>query len=386
VPRRNHATLVSLPPASSRRACRPCPDFVNSLLPLPSRFGMRLDETRREFIESSLRRRGCRCHTCMKLRPAFTHFSFGMTLLGVFGCSTLESSDENTSDQALNAVAGEYQVRLQAQSGEDIVMGFDRTVGGVAGRPECQTILANPLRIAVSKGLGLPGSQMTVSIDAYHRARTIAFGPSPSDSRSNEGLARASNVSFRAELPNVVVAMRCSGEPIEYFQNIKVWHDGVPLIDPVGQKDNFWVTFEAAKKGGVSATSRHKVELQSVTGSRVNVDFGKFTGDDPSSPSTCEQIQALPARLTVTPGAPAQDVRVDIKNIMHGTTIASTVVPSSPGQLILKKGADGSFSGEIPPMVISSRCSGTLMEYTQRLELTVDGVLENDPLGQTPTF
>jgi hypothetical protein len=312
--------------------------------------------------------------------------SFGIVLLGASACSSTESSNESTGEEALNAVPGEYQVRLRAQSGEDIVIGFDRTVGVAPGRPQCETIVANPLRIAVSKGLGLPGNTVAVSIDAYHRARTIAYGPSPSDSKSDIDLVRTSNVSFRAEIPDVVVAMRCSGEPIEYFQNLKVRRDGVSLIDPIGQKDNFWVTLAAAKKDGISAVSRHKVLLQGVEGSKVTVDFGKLAGDDPSAPSTCEHVQAVPARVTVTPSKPAQDVRVDIQNFMHGPTIASTLAPSSPGQLILQKGADGSFSGEIPPMVISSRCSGSLTEYSQRLGLSIDGVVENDPLGQKPTF
>jgi hypothetical protein len=301
------------------------------------------------------------------------------------GCSAAPADVSESQEGELNAVAGAYQVRLRAKSGEDIVLGFDRAEQPVAGRPECTAVVASPLRIAVSKGTGMTAGRVEAKLDAYLRGRTVAFTRSPEDSRET-ALRRASSVSYRGEIPSVIIGKRCSGEPFEYFQNLKIVVDGQALIDPIGDKDNFWSRLESASKTGVSAAERHAIALTGKAGSKVDVSFGKLAGDDPASPATCEQTVAAPARIRVRPAAAARAVTVRLEDYMRGPTVAATLAPSSPGLITLAKDADGTFSADVPPFVIDSRCSGTRMTYWQTLELSVDGVIENDPIGDKPRF
>lgn len=306
--------------------------------------------------------------------------------LPLFACAAEASdgSEATSSDDELNAVPGAFQARLRATTGEDVVLGFDKETRPVAGRPECEVVVASPLRIAVSKGSGLSPARAEVIVDNYVRGRTVAFTRSAEDSKTAP-LTRASRVSYRAEIPGFVIGKRCSGEPLEYHQNLKIVLDGKPLIDPIGDKDNFWVTLAGAQKTGVSATARATASLSSVEGASVSLTFGKLAGDDPAQPATCTRVQAIPARLTVkAPGA--RTVSVKLENYMRGQTVARTLAPSSPGSLTLVAGADGSFSADVPPMVIESSCSGTPMTYDQVLTLTIDGKVHTDPVGRKPSF
>ena len=311
-----------------------------------------------------------------------------LPVLGLVGCSATDgaASLDNGKNNELNAVPGAYQAALRTVSGEDVVLAFDPVPGTVAGRPECQTIVANPLRIAVSKGSGIPGSSVKADLATYTRGRTMAFARSPEESPGAVALTRSSTVSFRAEIPNVIIGKTCSGEPVEYFQNLALSIDDAVLVDPIGNKGSFWTTLALANKTGISAVARHSVSLASVGGTKAVVDIGKISGDDPRQPATCTQVQAVPARITVTPSKPAQQVTIKFDNFMRGPTMAATLAPSSPGALTLTKGADGTFSAELPPFVIDSTCSGTKSEYWQTLVLTVDGTVEVDPIGQKPSF
>lgn len=321
--------------------------------------------------------------------PLKTHtIALFLPLVGVVACSANDdaASADNGGNDELNAVAGAYQAGLRTASGEDVVLAYDPVAGTVPGRPECQTIVANPLRIAVSKPAGLTGSSVKATLDTYIRGRTIAFERSPGESPGAITLTRANKISFRAEIPNVIIGKTCSGGAVEYYQNLVLSIDGNTLIDPVGNKGNFWTTLAMAKKGGISALSRHSVSLASVAGTKAVVSIGKLAGDDPRQPATCDQVQAIPARITVTPAKPAQQVTIKLDNNMRGPSVATMLAPSSPGALTLTKGANGTFSAEIPPFVIDSMCSGTKMEYWQELVLTVDGTVEVDPVGKRPSF
>jgi len=306
--------------------------------------------------------------------------------LPMLACSVDASNEGEPTSSAdeLNAVPGAFQTRLRASTGEDVVLGFDKETRPVAGRPECEIVVANPLRIAVSKGSGLSPARAEVIADNYVRGRTVAFTRSAEDSKT-AALTRASRVSFRAELPGFVIGKRCSGEPLEYHQNLKIVLDGKAITDPIGDKDNFWVTLASASKTGVSATSRAAANLSSAEGASVALTFGKLAGDDPAQPGTCTQVVAIPARLTVkAPGARTVSVKLD--NYMRGQTVARTLAPSSPGSLSLVASSDGTFSAEVPPMVIESTCSGTPMTYDQVLTLTIDGKAHTDPVGRKPSF
>lgn len=307
--------------------------------------------------------------------------------LPLFACAA-EATDEGSvgsNDDELNAVPGAFQVRLRSTTGEDVVLGFDKETRPVAGRPECEVTVASPLRIAVSKGTGLSPARAEVTVDNYVRGRTVAFTRSADDSKSAP-LTRASRVSYRAELPGFVIGKRCSGEPLEYHQNLKIVLDGKPLVDPIGDKDNFWATLASAPKSGISPAARATTNLTSLEGAQVALTFGKLAGDDPKQPATCTQVQAIPARLTVkAPGA--RTVEVKLENFLSGATVARTLALSSPGLLRLTAtDTAGTFSADVPPMVIESACSGTPWRYDQVLTLTVDGKTHTDPVGRKPTF
>jgi hypothetical protein len=320
----------------------------------------------------------------MKLAPLAMVLSLTLPL---FACAA-ESADEGSAtsnDDELNAVPGAFQVRLRSTTGEDVVLAFDKETRPVAGRPECEVVVASPLRVAVSKGAGLSPARAEVIVDNYVRGRTVAFTRSAEDSKTAV-LTRASRVSFRAEIPGFVIGKRCSGEPLEYHQNLKIVLDGKPLVDPIGDKDNFWATLASAPKSGISPSARSTANLASVEGAQVALTFGKLAGDDPAQPATCTQVQAIPARLTVkAPGA--RTVEVKLENYLSGRTIARTLAPSSPGVLRLTAtSSDGTFGADVPPMVIESACSGTPWTYDQVLTLTIDGKTHTDPVGRKPSF
>lgn len=316
---------------------------------------------------------------------ASTIFAFSSTSLLLLACSAADPVAAPATDDALNAVPGAYQARLRASSGEDIVFGFDRREVAVAGRPECRAVVAEGLRVAVSSGAGIRASRVDVKVEGFLRGRTIAFGPSAEDIREAR-LSRASAVSFRGELPGVVIERRCSGEPIEIFQKISVSVDGRALVDPIGDRPSFWSRLEWAGKTGISAAERRAVSLTGLSGAKIDIAYGRLVGDDPRQPGTCEETQAAPVRVTVRPALPARAVTVDLVDMMRGPTVAATRAPSSPGLVTLSPVGDGSFSADIPPFVVDSRCSGTRMDHWQTLAVTIDGAVERDALHGDPFF
>lgn len=287
-------------------------------------------------------------------------------------CSS-EIPEEGTtsSGDELNALPGEYQARLRASTGEDIVLAFDKTTKALDGRPECTVTLAKPLRVAVSKGGGIVATSARVEVDTYLRGKTIAFAKAPELSRQ-ASLVKKSTVSIGAEISELEIARSCSGETLEVHQNLRVTIEGRLLVDPIGNKDNFWTTLGSAPKTGISPSTRTSLALRSAQGADASLTFGKLVGDDPRQPATCTQVTAIPARLVVKAEA-AKTVMANITNIMRARTVAPTPAPSSPGALRLDRQPDGTFAIDVPPMVISSQCSGEPTTYAQELTLTVDG-------------
>jgi hypothetical protein len=305
------------------------------------------------------------------------------------GCAA-DTGTEGADDSNLNAVAGAYQVRLRAASGEDITLGFDRTEIKVPNRPECTMVVANPLRIQVAKA-GISASSAKVVLDQWIRNPNIAFTRSADDSPAPITLKRVNATALRAEVPNVVISKSCSGVTTDYTQNLRVSllpASGAPVVlqDPVGAKDNFWTDLAKAKKDGVSATTAYTVLAKSAAGSQVSFAFKKVAQDSKTQPATCNEVVAQPLRVTVRPSKPATKVELKLVNYMRSPAVAATPAPSSPGDLKLVKQADGSFTADIAPLVVTSMCSGSAMEYFQVLSLAVDGKAEKDANGVNPNM
>jgi hypothetical protein len=311
--------------------------------------------------------------------------------LGV-GCAA-DTALEGVDESNLNAVAGAYQVRLRATTGEDITLGFDRTEVKVPNRPECTMVVANPLRIQVARsgGGGISASSAKVVLDQWIRNPNVAFTRTAEDSPAPITLKRLNATALRAEVPNVIISKSCSGVTTEYTQNLRISllpASGAPVVlqDPVGAKDNFWTDLAKANKDGVSATAAYTVVAKSAAGSQVSFAFKKLAQDNKAQPATCNEVVAQPLRVTVRPSKPATKVELKLVNYMRSAAVAGTPAPSSPADLKLVKQADGSFTADLAPLVVTSMCSGSPMEYFQVLSLAVDGKAEKDANGVNPNM
>lgn len=306
-------------------------------------------------------------------------------LSAAVGCSADLSDETEASGSDISAVAGEYQARLRATTGEEVILGFDASWKADMRRPECSSLVASVLRIRLYDRTST-GPEVKANIASFVRGRTVAYHRDDATSPGAVTLRRLNAVSYGADLPDVVIDKRCSGEPLEHFQSYSFSIGERTLIDPIGNKPTFMTQLSQAGRTGVSATSSHVVDLRSTNGTTIQLAFRKLRGDDPAMPQTCERTEAVPLRIAVETPAPASSVEIELTNSWRSRTTASVPDPSAPGRKTLTKDGPNKFSLDLGPLTIDGRCSGEAKVYGQSLKVIVDGQPLVDPIGQRPSF
>jgi hypothetical protein len=310
---------------------------------------------------------------------------------GATACSAdVESSDANPTDSdemAWTTVPGLYQTRLASTTREEMVIAFDRKEK--KDTQGCDVIVASPLRIRLySNGLAA-NTDVSVNMETFISGRTVAYTKSKSDSPGLLKL-RPMGAAFGADVPEVVIQKRCSGELIQYYQQYQFKVGGRILINPVGNtKEQFLGQLIMAPASGISPEEKRRIDLQTSSGTTVNFEYTRLAGDDPKQPGTCALTEAARLRVQVIPvktANPVKSVKINIQSIGRPPTGTEFVDPSSPGVVELTSQGGGVYSAEVRPFKIGWICSGTSYTYTQKIGVEVNGKAESDRGSRSPVF